>query len=129
MFMKTKVLFILALMFGTAAYAQPVPNIIEVPTYTYFECENHGQLKVITQVDRGVYAIQYADVLALIRGTFQYTPGTNGGAVFDYPAYVQGRSNQIGNFRFVAPESMVYMDMATWSTRCRMAGTFDITNL
>ncbi len=124
------VLFVVAL-FGAAAQAQPVPNIIEVPIFTHFQCDNGGQLRVISQADRGVYDIQYADVLVLVRGTFQYTPGTNGGGVFDYPAYLQSRPNQIGLFNFVANEAAVYIQMGLWPSpaRCFAVGTFDVTDL
>ncbi len=113
------------------AQAQPVPNIIEVPIFTYFQCENGGQLKVISQVDRGMYDIQYADILALVRGTFRYIPGTNGGSIFDYAAHFQSQPNQVGEFRFIANEGTVYITMATWpaAARCFIAGTFDVTDL
>ncbi len=125
------VLFVVALFGGVAVQAQPAPNIIEVPIFTHFQCDNGGQLRVISQVDRGVYDIQYADVLALVRGTFQYTPGTNGGGVFDYPAYFQSSSNQIGRFSFVADEAAVYMQMALWlnPARCLAVSNFDVTDL
>lgn len=128
--MMVRLFFILAVLFVTAsAQAQRGANIIEVPIFTYFECETHGQLKVISRADRGIYDIQYADVLSLIRGTFQYTPRTNGGSVFSYPAYVGAPAHQLGTFRFNANEGVVYLNMVTWTTRCMVAGTFDVNQI
>lgn len=120
-------LFLMSILFGAMVNAQqPAPIIQDLPSYTLFVCNNGGQLRVFSYVDRGVVVFDYADSLFLLRGTLQQTPNSNAGGIFDYTNF-PSQPNQLGNYQY--NQGVLNISISSGPANCFASRSIDITEL